>query len=205
MALGADYATTDELKEEFHIDDAEDDAVLARSIAAASAWVTSHCGRDFNVADTASARVFRRSSPQSVWVDDISTVTGLIVATDEGDDGTYDTTWSSSDFELEPLNQVFNGITGFPYEHIRSVGTRLFPAGQRAAVQVTATWGWPAVPGAVKKATLILAARLYKRRDSAEGILGGGEFGAVRVGTRLDPDVQALLSTYRKMRPTLTD
>lgn len=48
-----------------------------------------------------------------------------------------------------------------------------------------------------KLAALILAARLWKRRDSPLGLLGGGEFGAVRLGFK-DPDVELLLVGLRR-------
>jgi hypothetical protein len=59
-------------------------------------------------------------------------------------------------------------------------------------VRVTAKWGWPAVPDTVVQATLIQASRLYRRKDSPEGVLGSAEWGTVRLG-RVDPDVYALI------------
>ena len=56
------------------------------------------------------------------------------------------------------------------------------------------------VSGASKLATLIQAARLFKRKESPEGVLGGNDFGIVRVGTRVDPDVEMLLAPYRYLR-----
>ena len=201
MALGDPYATTAELKSELRITDADDDTQLALAVEAASEWITSWCERDFNQAATTSVRTFYPSAG-IVHVDDIATTTGLVVGVDTGDDGTYETTWTiSTDFTLEPVNGVVGGVSGHPFTRIRPTGTLSFPSSltYRPSVQVTATWGWPAVPSSVKRAALILAARLYKRRDSAEGILGGlGDFGPVRVGTRLDPDVEMLLAAYRK-------
>lgn len=200
MALGDDYATLTELKSEFDIGDADDDTELLLSLSAATTWVTGYCQRDFNAAGAATARVFYPDHSCIVNVDDISTTTGLIVKTDSGDDGTYETTWSASDYQLEPLNQVVAGVTGWPYTRIRAVDLQRFPSSSHhAPVQVTANWGWPSVPSTVKKATLIMAARFYKRRFSPEGVLGGFDaFGPVRVGSRTDPDVEALLLPYRK-------
>jgi hypothetical protein len=53
---------------------------------------------------------------------------------------------------------------------------------------------------AVKQATVIQAARIFKRNDSPLGIAGFGEMGAVRVGVQLDPDVKHLIDVYRKVR-----
>jgi hypothetical protein len=64
-----------------------------------------------------------------------------------------------------------------------------------AAVRVTARWGWSAVPTAVKQATILLASRGFKRYDSALGVAGFGDLGAIRV-SRTDPDVTALLEPY---------
>jgi hypothetical protein len=202
MALGDPYVSVAELKTELDVDDSDDDLELDVAVDAASAWVTSWCGRDFNQAATATARIFYvpYGSPVAE-IDDISTVTGLIVATGTGD-GTFATTWVTTDYQLEPLNGVnAHGLSGWPYTAIRSMGGHFTPYRSDMngpSLQVTARWGWPAVPAPVKKATLIMAARLYKRRDSAEGVLGGfGDFGPIRVGTRLDPDVEMLLDPYR--------
>jgi hypothetical protein len=62
-------------------------------------------------------------------------------------------------------------------------------------VRVTARWGWPSVPDGVAQAAALLAARLYRRKDSPEGVLGSSEWGAVRVA-RFDPDVEGLIAPY---------
>ena len=202
MALGDSYASAAELRDHFRIDDADDDVILDRALASASRWVTAHCARDFNQADSATARRFYPRNDGTVDVDDIASTTGLVVATDEGDDGAYEITWTiDTDYMLEPLNGVMDGIPGWPYTRIRRMEVYTWPTGwqYRPPVRVTAIWGWPAVPSPVKEATLIQAARIYKRRDSPDGVLGGlGDFGPVRVGTRIDPDVEALLFPYRK-------
>lgn len=48
-----------------------------------------------------------------------------------------------------------------------------------------------ALPDASHQAALMHAARLYRRRDTADGTIGFGELGPVRVGSR-DPDIDAL-------------
>lgn len=47
----------------------------------------------------------------------------------------------------------------------------------------------------VQQAILLLAARLYKRRNSPEGVAGWDEIGAVRIIAR-DPDIERLLEQY---------
>jgi hypothetical protein len=51
------------------------------------------------------------------------------------------------------------------------------------------------IPAAIYEGALLLAARLYRRRDSLDGTIGWGDMGVVRVGLK-DPDVVALLGRY---------
>jgi hypothetical protein len=51
------------------------------------------------------------------------------------------------------------------------------------------------IPDEVTEATLIQASRLYKRKDSPEGITGSAELGVVRLG-RTDPDVYELTKRF---------
>jgi hypothetical protein len=48
-------------------------------------------------------------------------------------------------------------------------------------------------------ATKIQASRLFVRRQSPFGIAGSPEIGTVRLGSRLDPDVEVLLRPFRKV------
>jgi hypothetical protein len=75
-----------------------------------------------------------------------------------------------------------------------SVGT--FYEGE-ALIQVVGVFGWSAIPAAIRQATVILAMRLFKRLDSPMGVISN-DLGSMRVG-RVDPDVEALLSPFRKV------
>lgn len=201
MALGDSYATLTELKTRLDIADTTDDDRLTASLAAASREIEAYCGRQFNDAGAASARVFRPAGCTLALVDDFNTTTGLVVATDEGDDGTYETTWAAGDYELEPLNGVVAGLSGWPFYRIRAVESRTFPTvRRRATVQVTARWGWTAVPAPVKEACLMIAAETFKSGDAPFGVAGFGEFGAVRL--RMNTRAQSLLAPYR-LNPVL--
>ena len=60
------------------------------------------------------------------------------------------------------------------------------------------TFGWSAVPDAVHEATLLVAARLFKRKDAPLGIqVGKPEFGNLSIPAN-DPDVTRLLAPYRR-------
>lgn len=195
MALGAPYATLNELKVYANATKTTYDALLSDALDAASRGVELVTHRQFNAAGAVSARVYHPTSSGLVEVDDFHTKTGLIVKIDGDDDGTYDTTWAATDYELRPLNGIVGGQPGWPYSQVWAVGTQWFPrCAQRATVEVTANWGWAAVPLPVKQATLMLAEEIYKSKDAAFGVAGMDNYGAVRV--RENPAIMRKLASY---------
>lgn len=198
MPLGQPYASLDELKDRLDVDDTVDDEKLTRALSAASESVRGFCRRDFGQETTPSARVYRPLGPCVAHVDDFHTTDGLVIATDDDGDGTFETTWDASDYQLEPLNGVVDGEPGWPFWRIRAVGDRTFPRYRRASLQVTAQWGWAEVPDAVREATLIIAEELYKLKDAPFGVAGFGDFGVVRV--RDNPVAMGKLTRFRRSR-----
>jgi hypothetical protein len=196
MALGDPYATRTELKSYVGIADTTDDAKVDDALAAASRGIDHHCRRQFNKTTTAVARVFHPFSAWLATVDDFHTTTDLAIKTDSGDDGTYETTLTSTEYTLEPANGIIDGESGWPYYRILAT-TMTFPcASVRPSVQVTAQWGWNAVPGPVKQACLLLASEALKlAREAPFGVAGFGAFGAVRV--RDNPRAESMLAPYR--------
>jgi hypothetical protein len=61
------------------------------------------------------------------------------------------------------------------------------------------TYTIPGTPGFLPDplftATIMEAARLYRRRDSVDGTIGWGDMGVVRVGPK-DPDIETMLAAY---------
>jgi hypothetical protein len=51
------------------------------------------------------------------------------------------------------------------------------------------------LPDSARQACQMHAARLYRRRDSIDGTIWGGDAGAIRVG-RIDPDIDALYAQH---------
>lgn len=196
MALNDPYATTAELKSRLGITDSTDDTRIGEALAAASRGIEDFTGRQFNKTTTASARVYYPDHGCLTRVHDFHTTIDLAVATDEGDDGTYETTWATTDYQLEPLNGIEDGQTSRPYRRIRAVESRYFPTrSRRAPVQVTAQWGWNAVPAPVKEACLISAEEVFGLKDARYGVANFGEFGAIRV--RENPRTARMLAPYR--------
>ena len=194
MTITNGYCTLGELKAVLRIMDTVDDELLESRISEASRVIDQHCDRRFYADDTATARVYVANASDVVFVDDISTTTGLVVKTDSAGDGTYLTTLTASQFQNEPLNATSKGL---PITSIRGTATGVFPTtAAPAGVQVTAKWGWPSVPEPVKSACILLAGRLVKRGDSLLGVAGFGDLGAITVRA-IDPDVERMLRPYR--------
>lgn len=184
MALGANYITSAQLKSYMGLTTSSHDAEVAFAISSASREIEDFCNRQFNDAGTVSARVFHPQDRLTCVVDDFSTATGLIVKTDVDGDGVYETTWTSADYELNPLNGIQDGKP-WVYSRVNAVGyTNWFPYHQwrisrRASVQVTAQWGWATVPDPVFQACLILASDTFQLKDQRLGVAGSDAFGTI--------------------------
>lgn len=194
MALTNSYATLQQLKSAIGIADGFDDSALEMALEAASRQIDSYTERYFYNAGTAT-KIF---APIDNWVcptEDFITLT-QVQTSEDGD--TWDTTWAADDWQAEPLNGRAGGLVT-SYTQIRAVEDYLFPyRNGEATVRLTGTWGWSAVPIAITQATIILASRIFKRLDSPLGIISN-ELGSMRIGFRLDPDVQHLIEPYRKI------
>lgn len=194
MAISNGYATLAEVKAALRISDNLDDTLLEMAIESASRLMDSYTARSFYNAGTA-VRYFSAVNDFVTNIDDAVTITEI--ATDASADGSYDTIWQADDYQLEPLNGRADGLV-VPYNAIRAVGDYTFPIwGGEGLVKVTATWGWSAVPIAIKQATIIQASRIFKRLDSPLGVLSSPDLGFIRLGARIDPDVAQLVDPYR--------
>jgi hypothetical protein len=183
MALGDTYVTLSELKLYMGLsNETQFDAVLTDALESVSEEIELFCFRQFNDAGSATARQYSAVNGRTLFVDDFSTITGLVIKTDEDDDGVFEKTLASTDVEIHPIGGIRYGMTGWPFVKIRAVGSDVFPtSGRRTQIEVTARWGWAAVPDPVKQACKILAAKTHQLKDAPLGVAGMGEFGVVRV------------------------
>jgi len=189
-----EYVTLEELKGQFPIesDDATRDAALNRARASASRGIDRVTGRRFWLDADPVQRVFntrgrivRESDGDLFLVDDIGSTAGIVVETGSG------TSWTVvTGYETSPDNALADGrpITGL----LRVLGSW---GSSTTRLRVTARFGWPSIPDDIREAALIQATRLYKRKDSPEGIIGSAEWG-VRNLSRRDPDVWNLIEPY---------
>lgn len=197
MALGADYITRAELKAYMGLQTAINDDLVDDAIASTTQEIYRYTNRDFNDAGSASARLFRPNDPGLTFVDDFHTTAGLIIQTDDDDDGVFETTWTTADYELRPLNALLQ-VPAEPYWKIYAVGHSLrFTNMRRSNVQVTARWGWAAVPSLVKQAAFILASDTYQLKDSRLGLAGSDQFGQI-IRVRDNKMAESKLKHFRR-------
>jgi len=193
------YCSPEELKSRLGLaaSDTADDLEIRLAIESASREIDDVCDRHFWRGT--STRTFVPDSLYCCAVDDLVSVTTL--KTDSSGDGTFETTWAVSDYQLLPLNATTGHAEPRPYTSLKAVGANTFPpwsgyASRADRVELAGVFGWPQIPSAVKQAALIVAAETLKLKDAPFGVAAMGEWGPVRV--RANPKVMALLGPYRR-------
>ena len=150
------YATVNEFKAWVKLNDTVDDGVLSFIVDSVTEWIDQYTDRHFwrdGVTGSEVARTFEACGRYELDIDDLVSVTAF--KTDEAGDGTFETTWSATDYQLLPVNRP----TGRPYTKVRSIAGRGFPVrystiGRSDRVQITGIWGWDTVPRPVRQACL---------------------------------------------------
>jgi hypothetical protein len=201
MSITNGYATLAEVKGALRITDTVDDALISTAIEAASREIDGYTERYFYNAGTA-ARLFL---PEDAFLTEIDDLISINTLETSADGNSFTTVWGAENYQLEPLNGQVTGLL-HPFTRIRAVDNLLFPVwdlkntnAYKATVRVTGVWGWPAIPSAIKQATILYAMRQFKRYDAPLGVAGFGDIGAINI-TRVDPDVMALVAPFRKIR-----
>jgi len=196
MSITNGYTTLHNVKNMLGVplDNYEEDGYLEATIESVSRMIDDHTGRRFYA--TTETRYYTPNDTDEVMVDDLLTVTTL--KTDDDEDGTFETTWTTSDYMLMPMNASTNGR---PYTWIETsgYGDYSFPVNVKKGVQIAGSFGYCAtasLPKPVAEACKIQSMRLFKRKDAPFGVIAGGEMQQSMTIPDLDPDVKMLLSPY---------
>lgn len=193
--MAHEYAELETLKLQLKIEDDDyREELLQRALTAASRSIDSSTGRRFWLDEEPVPRTYRlqgriavEDDGEVLLVHDIGSIDGLVVETGSG--GSWTTL---SGYETTPDNAL---VLGRPITGLLQVNGFWGWGVSTTRVRVTARYGWPEVPEEIVQATLIQASRLYKRKDSPEGVTGSAEWGVVRLSRR-DPDVWNLIEQY---------
>lgn len=192
------YASKETFKDDVDVvaNNSAQDTKILRALNGASRGIDRITGRRFWLDDAPSSRdltmdgrvTTTQSGEQLLMLNgwDIATSAGLTVAL--GSYGGFFTPLTT--FATYPDRAL---VDGRPIEGIvQPVGIWIQLPGSR--VRITAQWGWPAVPDDIQQATLILARRLFNRKDSPSGVMGTPDW-VVNLA-KSDPDVVMLTQQF---------
>lgn len=200
MAIGDSYATEKEYRDLIGKTDPAEDAIILNDLKAVSRYLDGKLGRFFSRDTSAVARVYVARSSDTLWVDDIS-ATPTSIKIDQDGDGDFadETALAATDYELLPLN-ADKEPEPRPWTQMRlttwgTIGS--FSEGER--VQVTARFGWPAVPEAIRRATIHLTAIL--RLETPRATRRIPELGeAIEASAEAQGIIRQLTDAYKVMR-----
>lgn len=187
------YANVDQIRERMRIPDTIDDSRLSVLLDTAAEMIDTDTGRTFG--QVTATKTFVPCFPYALDVPPLISITTL--KTDDDESGTYETTWSASDYELDGWT---TGGTS-PLEIVRAVGSRTFPLptsmGRKRLVQIAGSWGYSTTPEAIVEANMLLASRLWHRAGAPLGVQSFGDVGVSYVRST-DPDYLHLIGRYVK-------
>lgn len=175
---------------------------IDKSIEAATTAINNHTHRQFD--NVTGYRLLPSLGGYRLDIPDLAAVDTIEI--DTTDNGTFDTTVATADYELGTWRESGRIIvddaevdTNWPYEFVTLLN-RPWPTGRRANhVKITGDWGWQSVPTPIRDAAMMLTIRYAQRMQQAPfGVQSWGELGALAIRSH-DPDVAALIDDYRKV------
>lgn len=206
MALGDANVSVEEYLARTGKTSTEDNLALAGDLLAVTRHIAAITVRPlgFQRDDAGGAAVARVYQTCQAWrrldIDDHVSISS--VAYDSAQDGTYATTVAANDYEKLPRSAL-TGPEVQPYRTLEATlwgDLGIWPANTR--VKVTGYGGWPAVPEAIKSATIELTSIL--RIESPRATNSINEFNQVVSTSKVARDIVAeLVRTYRLKRTVL--
>lgn len=181
------------------VTDVEDDAKLESMVEAISRALDDETGRRFFTTANDETRYYAATDTDVLFCpDDIISITTL--KTDDSGQRTYATTWAATDYDLEPANAALDGR---PYTRLRITpqGHYSFPI-LRKGVQLVGKFGYTTCPKRITEACLLLAEKLYYRKDAVFGVLSS-PLGELKQIMKEDAEVRLLLAGFQRLEVLL--
>lgn len=198
---------------------AEDTTTIAADLLGCSRYLDRKLDRFFTQDAAVVQRIFYPSSSGTVdpeaenpwrfargtrtlYVDDIATVTGLLIVIDANRQGTFSgySNLAATDYQLFPMNAAL-GPEPKPFTSIvlpTWSTVQGWPPG--AMIGVTAKWGWPAVPAAIQRATCQLVGILRLESPRATVQIADGIQAALDASPSAQRIVSELMQAYAKTK-----
>ena len=184
------YGDLTKLKDSSLLDDpaggSGDDDELFQLLLAVSDSVDGYCNRHFY--PRTSTRTFDGTADTHLTLPDLIEVTTL--KSDDDDDGTYETTWATTDYELLPLNAMPTQHWGSAYHTLRVLGRGTKSQFERghARYQVLGSWGYRSF----KEESGSVTGGSMGASDTTVGVTSGADFA---VGQTTMVDTEQMLVT----------
>lgn len=190
------YATAAEFKAWIGVDDVEDDTSIQSALDAATRAIDRATSRHFT-RETGVTKTYQATCANELAVTDLISATSITV--DINGNHTFTRSLTTDDYDLYPyVDETGLLSTRYSSIKIRPTSTQGFAPGY--LVQVTGNFGYVdtgnVTPADIKQACLILASRLWKRRETPFGVLSLPDIGTGVQLRRTDPDVANLLEPY---------
>lgn len=197
MAITNGYLNSTEAQSYIGRQFADASGVLDDIVTSASRMIDRHCGRHFYT--VTATRYFDAVHPEHL---DLGPFNDLVSVTtlkgDKNDDGVFEVTYTSGQYQLRPVGATTRAPYAEPYTAIHLLDSASWPSatasGRVGLIEIAGSWGWPtAVPVEVKQACRVIVAELAKLQDAPLGMLGSAEFGMSRIPPQKQRHVRELL------------
>lgn len=177
VAINEAYASVPEYRAIVGKSDTADDLLIGRHLLTCSRLFDRETGQFYSKDAEPVARIFVPKWGDVLDLDyeglcpGIADITDLSIKVDtDGDDSFADeTAWALTDYDLYPLN-ANKGPEPRPWDRIKPRGSKRFVPDNK--VQITAIFGWPAVPGAVRDDVIELCGIWRSENPRATGRMG---------------------------------
>lgn len=190
------YVGPAEFKAWVSVDDTFDDTQIQTVLDAASRNIDRVCGRRFTL-ETAATKTYLTHDPNRLEVTDLIAVTSITV--DVTGNHTFTRTLTTANYELSPY-QDETGAASVRFQEVRIWPTSTVGFSPGHLTRIVGNFGYVdedgLTPADIKQACLILASRLWKRRETPFGVLSLPDIGSAVQLRKTDPDVASLLAPY---------
>lgn len=199
MSITNGYCTLVDIKTQKDIKtvNASDDAFIERTVEAASRYIDDYTGHRFYTTSADETRYFSTDDPYLLDVDDLISVTTL--KTDVDMDRSFEYTWASTDYDLEPYNAA---LVSQPYTSISvsPIGNYTFPVSAKG-VQIVGKFGfWTSTPADIQMACRMICLRMYQNRfgQNVDGPATITAAGVVITPSDIPSDALKILKLYKR-------
>lgn len=205
MAIGDAYATSGQYKTVVSKSSGDDDTEIDRTLLSISRGLDRVLGRGatgFNKDDSVVVRRYPASDSfiKTLFVDDIASKAGLVVKVDDNQDGIAEVTLvETTDFDILPFNAAL-GPEPRPWECLSLPTNRVSRKSWSVLTEVTAIFGWPAVPPAIVEATIQLAAIWRLESARATSSMSAGFDTVIGTSKKAQDIVDDLARLYSRQR-----